>query len=439
MTAKRNQKPPTILIVDDSASIRGYVSDLLTQAGYRVLEAHDGCDCLAALERTPTEVVLLDVEMPILSGLEVLQAIGLKPRLFSIILFTTQSTLQQISAGLDLGADDYIVKPFQEIDLLARVRAALRNARHKSALAEARLETEEALARLQLAQQKLIEQEKVAAVARLAAGAAHNINNPLGFVMSNLSTLERYAGALLRYADGLSRELRAVGPELETTIDEMERTLRIPRIRKDLPSLLQETREGGGRIALIVQQLAQLELGLANHREEELDLATLLLPLVGMLGSLTPPGTKVDWTPPEQCITIRGCLTLLNAALVALLKNACEALGDQPGIISVAVVAQPELAEIVISDSGAGIPAEHLPSLFDPFFTTKTPDSHVGLGLTIAERFISGHGGRISISSSAEGTLARVEIPRLPADQPDQMIPPRTLTANSDSDAPAND
>jgi two-component system, NtrC family, sensor kinase len=72
------------------------------------------------------------------------------------------------------------------------------------------------------------------------------------------------------------------------------------------------------------------------------------------------------------------------------------------------------MAEITIADSGAGVPTEHLPALFDPFFTTKTPDSHVGLGLTIAQKFIAGHGGRISLSSDAAGTSVRIEIPLAP-------------------------
>ena len=413
MTVSSNPKATTILVVDDSLSIRSYVSELLIQAGYLVLEAGNGCACLTTLEASNPEVVLLDVEMPGMSGLEVLRSIGHLPRLFSIILFTTQSTLEQISAGLDLGADDYVVKPFQELDLLARIRAAVRTTRQMRALAEARQETCAALSRLELAQHQLVEQEKVGAVARLAAGAAHHINNPLGFVISNLSTLERYCTNIFRYADDLAAELRALKPESEVTKSELSARHRIPQIRQDLPLLLQETREGGQRIALIVQQLAQLELGLANQGMTELDLVTLLHPLVGMLAGLAPPGTRINWTEPEQGVTVHGSLTLLNTALVALLKNACEALGSEPGTISVAVVARPDYAEILITDSGPGVSDEHLHSLFDPFFTTKTPDSHVGLGLTIAERFISGHGGHICIASDEAGTCVRIEIPRL--------------------------
>lgn len=414
-------RKPRILIVDDSTSVRAYVGALLTDAGYEVAEAVNGSEGLLRLATPPLpDVVLLDVEMPGLSGLELLDALGPAPRLYAVILFTTRSSLEQVAAGLDLGADDYVVKPFQEIELLARLRAAVRNSRHKRALARARQETDAALARLTRTQAKLVEQEKVGAVAQLAAGAAHHINNPLGFVMSNISTLERYASGLARYADDLASRLRALSPEMEGVVGEIEQSHRIRKIRSDLPSLLQETREGGQRIALIVQQLAQLELGLAHQKTAELDLTSVLRPLVEMLSPLAPEGTLVAFCEPEEPVAVRGSITLLNTALVALLKNACEALGSQPGEIRVSLAGKPETAEITICDSGAGVSRDHADSLFVPFFTTKTPDSHVGLGLTIAERFISGHGGRISIASDRDGTTVRVLIPRLSSSpQPD--------------------
>ncbi|MBJ6802014.1 sensor histidine kinase [Geomonas propionica] len=405
---------PEILVVDDSAAVRKYVGSLLATAGYRVREAVDGAGALAALQTAQPDVVLLDVEMPGLSGLDVLRTPALHDRIYSVILFTTQSTQDQIAGGLDLGADDYVVKPFQAVDLLARIRAAVRSTRQKSALARARQEMEQTLAKLQKTQRKLVEQEKVGAVARLAAGAAHYINNPLGFVMSNLSTLERYAVALQKHAAALTDLLHTVAPGNEEQIAELEKKHRLRQINLDLPALLQETREGGGRIALIVQQMAQLELGLANQGVEKLDLISVMKPLVEMITVLAPPGTEVHWSQPKEDIRVEGSLTLLNTALIALLKNACEALGSTPGSISVSISSQQELAEITISDSGPGIPQDQIPLLFDPFFTTKSPDSHVGLGLTIAQRFIAGHGGRILISSDASGTCVRVELPSPP-------------------------
>ena len=409
-----SQKKPVVLVIDNSAAIRRYVSALLSEAGYQVREAMDGASGLAALEEAPPDAVLLDIEMPGMSGLDILRSSSIQSRLFSIILFTTPSSLEQIAAGLDLGADDYVVKPFQEIELLARIRAAIRSTRQKRALLQAKHDMEQTVTQLQKTQKKLVDQETVGAVARLAAGAAHYINNPLGFVMSNLSSLDRYAMSLMRHADALTSALRLAAPESDQTIADLERANRMRQIRQDLPALLQETREGGQRIALIVQQMAQLELGLANQSVQELDLVSLLHPLVQMVTVLAPPETTVNWTQPEHEVRVQGSLSLLNTALVALLKNACEALGSTPGTISVSISSQPEFAEITISDSGIGIAQQDISSLFDPFFTTKAPDSHVGLGLTIAQRFITGHGGRILVSSDAVGTCVRIEIPRVP-------------------------
>lgn len=388
MTMGWCQSRSAILIVDDSASSRCYLSELLNGANCQVREARDGHECLAALAASTPDVVLLDVEMPGKNGIEVLQEIGLTPRFFSIILLTTRSEKEQIAAGFDLGADDYIVKPFQDVDLLARIRAAVRTSRQMRALAEARQETETAMARLKKLQYRLVEDEKIAAVARLAAGAAHHINNPLGFVMSNLATLNRYANSLLGFVGELTCELLLNAQQAEGAIRDMERAHRIVQIRKDLTPLLRETHEGTQRIALIVQQMAQLELGLAQQNMSELELVTLLQPLVGIVADLAPPGTKVRFGETTEKIAIWGALPLFNTALIAVLKNACEALGSKPGEISVAVLSHPEHAEIFISDTGPGVAQKDLDSVFEPFYTTKTPENHVGLGLTIAQSFI---------------------------------------------------
>uniref|UniRef100_C6DZB0 histidine kinase n=1 Tax=Geobacter sp. (strain M21) TaxID=443144 RepID=C6DZB0_GEOSM len=413
MEQTKQPKQPVVLMIDDSKAVRKFVRELLTQEGYRVVEAENGRAGLDLLESAHPDVVLLDVEMPVMSGVEVLQAVGLKRRLYSIVLFTTQSSLEQIAAGFEMGADDYIIKPFNHADFMARISAAVRCSHHKSELNKARQKAEAALLQLQQAQGQLVEQEKVNAVAQLAAGAAHHINNPLGFVMSNIKTLERYSASLLRFIDEIKRELLQVAPEKTELIDSLEKELRLPRIRSDFPCLVQETQEGGQRMSLIIQQLAQLELGLADPVRAELDVAKVVEPLVGMVTVLAPPETTVTWACPEQSITVKGSLTLLNTALVALLKNACEALGSDPGTITVAVTGNDEAAEIVISDSGSGIPPQQIDSMFEPFFSTKSPESHVGLGLTIAHRFISSHGGRISVKSDSSGTQVRIVLPRV--------------------------
>jgi DNA-binding response OmpR family regulator len=148
------------------------VSELLSVSGYDVQTAEDGHKGLEAVSIFRPDVVLLDVEMPGISGLEVLSRLNSSVHYFSIIMFTSLSSLPQIVEALRMGADDYITKPFHNDELLARVEAAIRTARMKVELIEARQSSDDALAHLKIAQEKLVVEEKVASVARLSAGVA---------------------------------------------------------------------------------------------------------------------------------------------------------------------------------------------------------------------------------------------------------------------------
>ena len=127
-----------VLIIDDSRSVRFLVRALLENAGYAVIEAQDGNSGLEAIAAKEPDVVLLDIEMPHKNGFEVLSEIDAASRLFSVLLCTTLSSADSIARGLEQGADDYIVKPFREIELLARIHAAVRTSQSKRALLEAR-------------------------------------------------------------------------------------------------------------------------------------------------------------------------------------------------------------------------------------------------------------------------------------------------------------
>lgn len=163
LTTTRNTTP-LVLIVDDSRAVRVFVRELLEQAGYAVIEATDGVTGLEVLATRKPDVVLLDIEMPNKTGLEVLDELDASSRLYSVILFTTLSSLDAIVNGLERGADDYIVKPFKEAEFLARMTAAIRIAHNKRLLFEARIKAEQTnkqLRQLQdiLSNQKLVEQK----------------------------------------------------------------------------------------------------------------------------------------------------------------------------------------------------------------------------------------------------------------------------------------
>lgn len=161
-TETTRSNTPLVLIVDDSRAVRTFVRELLEQAGYAVIEANDGIAGLEAIATRKPDVVLLDIEMPNKTGLEVLAELDVTNRLFSVILFTTLSSLDAIVDGLERGADDYIVKPFKKAEFLARLSAAIRIARNKRLLFEAQMTAERTIEQMRqmqsiLSDQKLIE------------------------------------------------------------------------------------------------------------------------------------------------------------------------------------------------------------------------------------------------------------------------------------------
>jgi putative two-component system response regulator len=155
---------PLVLIVDDSRAIRRFVRSLLERAGYAVIDANDGIVGLELIAAKKPDIVLLDIEMPNKTGLEVLAELDANNRLFSVILFSSLSSLEAIVNGLEFGADDYIVKPFKEAEFLARMTAAKRIADSKRMLYEARMTAEHTIEQLRqmqsiLSDQKLVEQK----------------------------------------------------------------------------------------------------------------------------------------------------------------------------------------------------------------------------------------------------------------------------------------
>jgi CheY-like chemotaxis protein len=240
-----------VLVVDDSRAIRSFVKELLGNAGFAVDLATDGCEALEKVAHGEPDVILLDVEMPGLSGLEVLEKLPSRQRLFSIILFTTRSGEKRVAEGLRLGADDYITKPFQEEELVARVSAAAR--------------------------------------ATLAAGIAHQINNPLGFVTSNFNTLIKYAFTLQSFGVELQEAFRAVAGDSQAVTD------KIDFISHDLAKLQTESREGLQRISLIVQSFMGLERGLAANRQSGEDLGRIIDGLYGEANRDLPSGVRLRY------------------------------------------------------------------------------------------------------------------------------------------------
>lgn len=277
---------------------------------------------------------------------------------------------------------------------------------------EARVEARTAA--LRGAERRLQETEKLAAIGQLAAGVAHEINNPLAFVASNIGTLRDYAGRLLAAAED---------PAPDTDL---------AMIREELPGLLDETGEGLGRVTEIVaamREMAEMETTPAEPGRLE----NVLQTAVSASACARAPGLVVSCTwdtlPP-----IRLSKSRLQRAFQALLDNAARAV-DERGSIKVLAGWTRDEVWVDVIDNGCGMSPEVQRHLFEPFFTTRAVGSGRGLGLTLARQVVLGHGGRIEVESTpGEGSRFRVVLPRM---QPTEKVETQAKAGNSPAQATA--
>lgn len=253
--------------------------------------------------------------------------------------------------------------------------------------------------KLEDAHNQLLQSEKMAAIGQLAAGVAHEINNPIGFVNSNLGTLKRYVGNLLCLIDAY--EQGNATPALEN--------INLPYLRKDILNLLDESKEGVERVTRIVQDLkdfshvdeaewqwANLNKGLdstLNVVNNEIKYRAEVIKEYGDLPDV--------WCLPQQ----------INQVFMNLLVNAAHAIEGR-GTVTVRTGHDDGQVWVEIIDSGKGIPTENLTRIFDPFFTTKPVGKGTGLGLSLAYGIVEKHHGQIEVSSEVgKGTAFRVWLP----------------------------
>ncbi len=259
----------------------------------------------------------------------------------------------------------------------------------------------------------LLQTEKLAAIGQLAAGVAHEINNPIGFVHSNLGSLDNYVGDLLRILDAYER---ATGPDAGaagslTEVDALRRRLDLDFLRADVCALLAETREGIARVRRIVQDLKDLARPGAEDEWQWTDLHRGLESTLNIVGNELRYKARIvreyGTLPEIECLPVQ-----VNQVIMNLLVNAAHAI-EHEGIITVRTGADASSVWVEIGDNGAGISPEHLPLIFEPFFTTKPSGRGTGLGLALARDIVRKHGGRIEVESQVgRGTTFRVTLPQ---------------------------
>jgi two-component system NtrC family sensor kinase len=398
-----------ILVVEDDAVTGLLLKKVLTKQGYEVTHVTDGAKGLEALQTESYRIILTDWMMPEMDGLTLCRRIRELnlPLYVYVILLTAKSSKDDAVTGLESGADDYIVKPFDNLELLARIRAGRRL-----------VELEDVNRQTQL---KLSHSEKLAAVGHLAAGVAHEINNPIGFINSNLNSLKSYMHdvktmlacyrELVKILD-LSLSQNKSHADLLGMIKkstEMETRYDIDFVIQDSDDLIDDCSLGATRIKAIVHEMRYFA-----HPEkqsfESCSLAAILKKSVARLISLVTAGVTIenvtDHLPQIVCNE-----THIEQAFTNIIQNAVEAVAGD-GAITINGLWRSHDIEIKIADTGRGITAEHLPMVFNPFFTTKEVGKGLGLGLTTAMNIIKMHNGTINCESiPGKGSCFSISLP----------------------------
>ncbi|MDP1652882.1 MAG: ATP-binding protein [Rhodocyclaceae bacterium] len=277
---------------------------------------------------------------------------------------------------------------------------------------------------LREAQNQLLQSEKLASIGQLAAGVAHEINNPIGFIGSNFGALENYLRDLFAIADAYAEAAAALGPQCPQLeqVHALKHEKDYEFLRTDTFQLLAESKDGLARVAKIVRDLKDFSR-VGEAEWQTVDLHTGIDSTLNLVWNELKYKCTVTkdygMLPPIWCIPSQ-----LNQVFMNLLVNAGHAIADK-GEITLRTGQQGEQVSVAISDTGSGIAPENLDRIFDPFFTTQPVGSGTGLGLSLAYGIVQKHQGRIEVQSEVgKGTTFTVWLPIQPAADPADAVPP---------------
>jgi len=265
--------------------------------------------------------------------------------------------------------------------------------------------------KLQEAHEQLLQSEKMASVGQLAAGIAHEINNPIGFINSNIGSLHNYVEKLLEviggYEDLIPQSLSE--SQAQSKMNEIRERADLDFLKDDIQDLVQESMDGLKRVKDIVQSLKDFShVGETDWQEADIHhgIDSTLNIVKNEIKYKANVVKEYGQLPPVKCI-----ISQVNQVIMNLLVNASHAIKEK-GIIKVSTGCEKDLIWIKVLDTGSGISPENLNRIFEPFFTTKPIGSGTGLGLSLSYGIIKKHGGKIDVNSvPGKGTCFTVWLP----------------------------
>ncbi len=262
---------------------------------------------------------------------------------------------------------------------------------------------------LRRTQKQLIQSEKMASLGQLVGGVAHEINNPINFIKSNIEPLKHYLNGFKSYFNTVKENQEKITKELQTELETIETENELDYAVEDSPKLIQSFEEGSARIKKIVSDLQQY-IRIEHDFYSTFDVHEAIDSSLDLLDNLYQERLSVfkDYGDIPQ---IRCASGQINQVFVNVLKNAAEFIEGE-GSVQISTSLEKDCIVVRIQDDGIGIPAENLSKVFDPFFTTKSVGSGTGLGLSLSYGIIERHEGTLTVESEiGKGTLFTVKLP----------------------------
>ncbi|MBK7949985.1 MAG: response regulator [Deltaproteobacteria bacterium] len=406
------RRRPRVLVTDDNRDMRELLRFVLEKE-FEVETAKNGLEALERVQANPPALVVTDLMMPGLSGTELCERIktteGLRD--IPVMIVSSKAEGEMKVRGLELGADDYVTKPFHPREVMARARALVRLREAQREVAQRNTELEGALDRLSRTQAQLVQSERLAAVGELAAGIAHEVNNPVNYALNAARALKSITGELQEVAerfdalDVADREkLYADVQALRTHLDELD----MPEVVRSIEDIVRIVSDGLERTKKLVGDLRDYAMPREPRDHERLDLAAGIDSTIRLVSrEIGADGIELVREGPTEGVFVDGDLGALNQVVLNLLRNAHQAIQgssregrDERPRIGVQLVAEGDTVEVRVSDNGPGIPEDVLGRIFEPFFTTKAPGQGSGLGLSMCRGIVESHGGRLEVQTA---------------------------------------
>jgi signal transduction histidine kinase len=373
----------------------------LGDLGFDVVTCDDSNSAIKLLETSNGfDVVLTDLRMPGLDGLEVTRRAKAAFPNVEVILMTGYASLDTAAEGMRLGAYDYIQKPFGSIDLVV---TSINRALEKQSLA----------ARTRDLEQHLAHSDRLAAIGQLAAGVAHEINNPAGFILANLTAMKPIISQIRRFIERLGATAqKAPEPQSEELYDLISSS-EISRWLDECDDILSDNIDGIQRISAIVADLRTFAR-IDSDDVELVQLDEIVEAAINMTKNEIRHRARlvrnIEHVPP-----IAAHPGKLTQVLVNLLVNATQAMSDpasEKNRITVSVRQDRDFVYLVVEDNGVGMSPEVQRRVFEPFFTTKQRTTGTGLGLSLSAEIVRQHRGTLSAESHlTRGSRFEIRLP----------------------------